>query len=75
MAELKVLKKKYSSQAVELLTELLRDAKQGKITDLVCSYASGVNEYSLTYTGTDDLIRLVGHLEKMKWRMLERMNK
>jgi hypothetical protein len=64
----------YDKQAIDILEELLNRARAGDITDLVCSFATSSNSYELCYTGTDDLISLVGHLEKMKWRMLERMN-
>lgn len=70
-----ITEKSYNRQTVEVLRELLKRAEAGEIREIVCHFAVSTKEYELSYTGCDDLIVLVGHLEKMKWRMLERMNR
>lgn len=74
-ANVRVIKDKgYDKQVTAVLRELLTRAEAGEIHELVCSFAVSSKEYELIYTGCDNLVLLVGHLEKMKWRMLERMN-
>uniref|UniRef100_A0A6H2A4A9 Uncharacterized protein n=1 Tax=viral metagenome TaxID=1070528 RepID=A0A6H2A4A9_9ZZZZ len=72
--KLKVIKRGYSKEAIEILEELLEQAKKGEIHELVTMANYGEHHYETRYTNSNDLVTLVGHIEKIKWRMLERMS-
>ena len=72
--KLKVIKRGYSKEAIEILEELLEQAKKGEIHELVTMANYGEHRYETRYTNSNDLVTLVGHIEKIKWRMLERMS-
>lgn len=72
-AAVRVIKEKgYSKEVLDILDELRKRAETGEIIEIVCAFSTSGKTYEMVYTGCDDLMTLVGHLEKMKWRMLER---
>ncbi len=72
---LRVIERGHSKQALEILTDLLRQAEAGEIHELVVMANYGSHHYETRYTQSDNLMELVGHIEKIKWRMLERMSR
>lgn len=66
--------KNYNQQTVDLLEQLLDEAKRGEIVEiLVVSKCLG-GEYDNSWTGCKDLHQLVGELERIKYLTLKRMD-
>jgi hypothetical protein len=65
---------KYSAQVVELLTEMLEQAKRGELVELTCTARCDNGEYLHNWTGCENLMELVGILERQKMATLRRMD-
>jgi len=75
-AELKIIRDKgFNQQCIDILKELLQQAESGEIYELVAMTNYGSGHYETRYTDSENLMELVGHIEKIKWRMLERMSR
>lgn len=73
MAELRVIERGYKSDVVQILEQLLVEARDGKIMSIVVTTEQG-GGYTTDYSGCEDLGRLIGHLERQKHLMLRRMD-
>lgn len=65
---------KYNHQVVECLEELLARAKAGEITEIIATAKLGDGTYDHYWTGSTNLMELVGVLERQKLSMLSRTN-
>jgi len=65
---------KYSHQVVETLETLLDQAKRGEITELMATTKWKDGDYTHCWTGCDNLMELVGVLERQKLTALRRMD-
>lgn len=79
---LKIIPPKYSNQVIEILEEVLARAKNGEVRQLVLMFENdgrnntdGKSDFETLYTGSDDLFSLIGQLESLKLRMIERLRK
>ena len=77
---IKVIPHKYNGQVIEILEEALVRARNGEVRQLILMFendgrnnADGTRDYETLYTGSDDLFSLVGQIERLKFRMMERM--
>lgn len=61
-------------QCVDSLSKLLEDAKKGDITEFMMVYKMKNGNFAHCWTGTEDLIKLVGHLSRMIYKCQERMD-
>lgn len=57
--------RKKSTEVIELLEELLDDARKGHLHELVILSRFGV-DYTTYYTATENIPELIGRLEMMK---------
>jgi len=65
---------KYNAQTVDLLTELLEQAKAGGITEMTVTTRCSDGTYTHSWTGCENLMELVGVLERQKLATLRRMD-
>lgn len=65
---------KFNQQTVNLLEELLEQAKAGDITEMTATTKWGNGTYTHSWTGCDNLMELVGILERQKLATLRRMD-
>ena len=65
---------KFSQQTVSMLEELLAQAKAGDIIEVVATTKWGDGTYTHSWTGCDNLMELVGILERQKMATLRRMD-
>ena len=73
VANLKIVPK-YNKQAVDLLADLLESAKRGEIVEVVATLKCSDGTYDHSWTGCENLIELVGILERQKMNTLRRMD-
>jgi len=61
----------YRQGAIKLLKEVLADAEAGKLEGvcIISEFANG--DYSFGSSGTMEVLRRVGRLEALKWRLLQ----
>ena len=75
-AEIRVLKSGFNEQAVDMLENLLDQARKGELVELVATYkVRSSPEAYFAWTGCNDITRLIGDLEAVKHRMVQRMLK
>lgn len=65
---------KYNAQVVDHLTELLEEAKRGEIVEAICTAKRSDGSYDHSWTGCENLMELVGVLERQKLATLRRMD-
>jgi hypothetical protein len=65
---------KYNQQVVDVLAELLELAQKGRITELVATAKYNDGSFDHCWTGCENLMELVGVLERQKLAMLRRMD-
>lgn len=65
---------KYNGQAVDILADLLEMAKKGEITEVVYTAKCNDGSFDHGWTGCENLMELVGILERQKIATLRRMD-
>ena len=65
---------KYNLQSVEVFEELLQRAKDGEITEFAGTVKLASGEYEHRWTGCENLMEMVGVLERQKMATLRRMD-
>jgi hypothetical protein len=65
---------KFNGQVVDILSQLLEEAKEGKITELICTAKCSDGSYDHSWSGCENLMELVGILERQKLSTLRRMD-
>ena len=53
---------------------MLEDAKRGRITELITMYQDDSGDYGHAFSGSSDLIKSLGMLERMKDIVNSRLN-
>lgn len=63
------------SEAVPILEDLLEKAKRGDVSEFMCLHRErgSSDELKLSYTRSDNLVRILGLIEVMKDKVLRRM--
>ena len=61
----------YNKQVVDILEQYLQMAKQGQISEVILVYKQGA-QYSHDWSGCDNLIELIGWIECIKQKQIER---
>jgi hypothetical protein len=65
---------KYNQQVVDVLTEMLELAQKGRITEFVGTAKYNDGTFDHCWTGCENLMELVGILERQKLATLRRMD-
>ncbi len=77
MSNLRVIKttdKVQNTQIVEYLKGYLERAIQGELTEMIVTFRLDNGEFENCWTGSANLLELVGVLERQKQLMLRRMD-
>jgi hypothetical protein len=65
---------KYNQQTVDALEILLQQAKNGEIVEIVVTAKCADGSYDHNWTGCENLMEMVGILERQKLNTLRRMD-
>lgn len=64
----------YSAQAVELLEQLLADAKAGELLSITYVAEIPGNQIVYGWTGCDDIVLVCGHVARLQHRLQQRLD-
>ena len=62
-------KTRFTAQSIAYLEELLAMAHAGEITELACVYLKTNGEIGSTWSGTNDMLRLLGGASRLVHRL------